>query len=45
MQGRGKAVTAPPQWVWDGLAHYTPEAAELACQATDLATAERYFEV
>ncbi|KAK9815889.1 hypothetical protein WJX72_011499 [[Myrmecia] bisecta] len=44
VKGRGRAVTAPPQWIWEGLATYAPQAAELACQAADVASAAKYFE-
>ena len=45
MKGKGKAITPPPFWVWEGLATHTPAAAELAAQAADVASAARYFEV
>lgn len=44
-KGKGKAVTAPPAWVWEGLATHAPESAELACRAVDASSAARYFEV
>lgn len=44
-QGRGRAVTAPPFYVWEGLAQFAPEATELACQAADFASAAQYFAV
>ena len=45
LQGRGRSMSVPPQWVWEGFAQFAPEAAELACQGLDLAAAERYFDV
>ena len=45
VKGKGKAVTAPPAWVWEGLAAHAPESAELACRAADASSAARYFEV
>lgn len=45
VKGKGKAVTAPPVWVWEGLAAHAPESAELACRAADASSAARYFEV
>ena len=45
VKGKGKAVTAPPAWVWEGLATHAPEGAELACRAADASSAARYFEV
>lgn len=44
VKGKGKAITPPPFWVWEGLATHTPAAAELAAQAADVASAARYFE-
>ena len=44
-KGKGKAVTAPPAWVWDSLATHSPSSAELACRAADTSSAARYFEV
>lgn len=44
-KGKGRAITQPPSWVWDGLAVHAPNAAELACRATDVASAAKYFEV
>ena len=43
-KGKGKAVTAPPAWVWEGLAAHAPSTARLACQAADSSSAARYFE-
>lgn len=43
-KGKGKAVTAPPFWIWEGLATHAPEAAQLACEAADAASAAKYFE-
>ena len=43
MQGRTQAVLSPPLHVWEGLAQYAPEAAELACHSLDIASAESYF--
>eukprot|EP00891_Asterochloris_glomerata_P007995 jgi/Astpho2/7995/Aster-x1473 len=43
-KGKGRAITQPPSWVWDGLAVHAPNAAELACRATDVASAAKYFE-
>ena len=43
MQGRTRAVEVPPQHVWEGMAQYAPEAAELACHSLDIASAESYF--
>ncbi|KAK9845781.1 hypothetical protein WJX81_002214 [Elliptochloris bilobata] len=42
-KGRGRAVIAPPHYVWEGLAQFAPEAAELACRAADAASAAQYF--
>ena len=44
-KGKGKAVTPPPYWIWEGLATHAPAAAQLACEAADLASAAKYFEV
>lgn len=44
-KGKGKAVTPPPHWIWEGLATHAPAAAQLACEAADLASAAKYFEV
>ena len=43
--GKGTAVAPPPQWLWDGLAAWAPEAAELACEGIDAASAAAYFKV
>ena len=43
LQARTQAVQVPPQHVWEGMAQYTPEAAELACHSLDIASAESYF--
>ena len=43
MQARTQAVQVPPQHVWEGMAQYAPEAAELACHSLDIASAESYF--
>ena len=43
MQGRTQAIQVPPQHVWEGMAQYVPEAAELACHSLDIASAEGYF--
>lgn len=45
VKGKGKAVTATPGWVWEGLAAHAPESAQLACRAADASSAARYFEV
>ena len=45
VKGKGKAVTATPAWVWEGLATHAPEGAEVACRAADASSAARYFEV
>ena len=45
VKGKGKAVTALPGWVWEGLATHAPDSAELACRAADASSAARYFEV
>lgn len=44
-QGRGGAPASPPQHVWESLAQFAPEAAELACRAADAASAAQYFAV
>ena len=44
-KGRGRAVTTAPHWVWEGLAAYDPDAAELAVEAADVASSARYFTV
>lgn len=45
VKGKGRAVTAPPAWVWEGLATHAPDSARLACRAADASSAARYFEV
>jgi len=45
LQGRGSGTAAPPYHVWEALAQLAPEAAELACQAADAASAAQYFAV
>ncbi|KAK9837720.1 hypothetical protein WJX74_003736 [Apatococcus lobatus] len=42
-KGRGRAVTTAPHWIWEGLASYDPDAAELAVEAADMASTARYF--
>ena len=44
-KGRGRAVTNAPHWIWEGLASYDPDAAELAVEAADMASTARYFTV
>jgi hypothetical protein len=44
-KGKGRALTKPPQWLWEGLAAYAARAADLACRAADALSAARYFEV
>lgn len=44
-KGRGRAVTTAPHWIWEGLASYDPDAAELAVEAADMASSARYFSV
>lgn len=38
-----QAVQVPPHHVWEAMAQYAPEAAELACHSLDIASAESYF--
>ena len=45
LQGKGRAVLVPPQWIWEGFAQFAPDAAEVACNALDILSAARYFEV
>ena len=44
-KGRGRAVTTAPHWIWEGLASYDTDAAELAVEAADMASCARYFTV
>lgn len=38
-------ITAPlPPWLWDGMAAFAPELAELACESMDVASAAAYFQ-
>ena len=43
MQARTPTVQVPPQHAWEAMAQYAPEAAELACQSLDIASAQSYF--
>ena len=45
MQVRTPSVQVPPQHAWEAMAQYAPEAAELACQSLDIASAQSYFAV
>ena len=36
-------MQVPPQHAWEAMAQYAPEAAELACQSLDIASAQSYF--
>lgn len=45
MQGNIGIVAQPPQWLWEGMAAFAPEAAELACEGVDVASAAAYFKV
>ena len=45
MQGNIGIVAQPPQWLWDGMAAFAPEVAELACEGVDVASAAAYFKV
>ena len=45
MQARTPSVQVPPQHAWEAMAQYAPEAAELACQSLDIASAQSYFAV
>lgn len=42
-KGRGRTVAQPPHWLWDGLASLAPEAAQLANEGVDVASAAAYF--
>ena len=44
-KGKGRAVLVPPQWIWEGFAQFAPDAAEVACNALDMLSAARYFDV
>ena len=44
-KGRGRAVATAPHWIWEGLASYDADAAELAVEAADMASCARYFTV
>ena len=45
VKGKGRTTGVPPAWVWEALVAFAPEPATLACQAADLASGARYFEV
>lgn len=45
MKGRGRAITSAPAYIWDALANYAPQAAELAASAVNATSAAKYFDV
>lgn len=45
LQGNVGIVAQPPQWLWDGMATFAPEVADLACEGVDVASAAAYFKV